>query len=120
MESTESEDRRFRGAVANSLKSHHPSITADHLTPATAETPVNHTPELKAIGGKAVGAEGFPLSGEDIAYNVDAAMQSVTGKSVWARRGRAMKGLIIRAGRLAKRKQATSGAKDPQALDIGE
>lgn len=93
-----------------------PSHTLNQATPA-ASAPIPATPELEAVGAKRVGSEDSDV-GANIEHALKLARSGITGESIWARLGKAIRGVNILNRKKAQK--AKMGPEDYKSvLDIG-
>ena len=114
---TRNYDHNLLKNTAPYVKAIDSSHTIDKAT-VHAQVPISKTPELDQVGATRVGAEDSDV-GANIEQALKIARSSLTGESVWARIGKAIRGVNI-----LNRKKAQMAKMKPgdfkSDLDIGE
>lgn len=102
--------------VERQLREQNQNGSLQEVRPVTAATPVAPSPDLAAIKAERVGSEEPSINSADVSHNVDILTSPLTGKSIWARIGKAF-GWVNTLKRRVAQKKAAGKSYDP--IDVG-
>lgn len=115
----ETEEAAAVAEVERLLIKHNPNGLVARAKAITAATPIPQSPELDAVKAVRVGSQEPIINPADVSHNVDILTSRFTGKSIWARIGRAFRSLNILNKRMKDKAKAPQET-DSSQMNVGQ